>query len=184
MRNALLIFFVIAAVNPKVKAQGVTCQVTPVSSQIRFQVSHLDVLTVDGQIGIHSGEILLELTDTIKIRQVSAIIDVSTLDTGIDSRDQVVIDENHLQSKDYPFISFNSANSSILGQKLLGELQIKDISQSIALDWSIEELRSEYVIQAHTSITRKQFDLDFGLMDDLIGQKIAIEMLIRCRSED
>jgi polyisoprenoid-binding protein YceI len=110
--------------------------VDPNHSSVSFTIRHL-MSRVRGEMKVKEGWIETESDDLSKAR-VEAVLDASTIDTGVEARD------NHLRSADghfdvanYPTITFKS--SRIVGNdpssfKVVGDLTIHGVTREVALD--------------------------------------------------
>lgn len=105
-------------------------------SSADFTVRHMMVSNVRGQFGVVSGTIDFD-PDNPSTASVDASIDVASINTGVEDRD------NHLRSADffevekYPSITFKSTKvepTSDNSAKVTGDLSIRDVTKSIVLD--------------------------------------------------
>jgi len=81
-----------------------------------------------------------------------------------------------LDSKKFPEITFVSKKPLRTQNKLSGQLTIKGIAKDITLILSLKPDEGYQIIEAETEILREEFNLGFGLMDDLIGEQISISI--------
>ncbi len=134
-------------------------------AHIDFEVSHLGVLKVEGRFTSIVGE--FEKKDEIWV--IYGYIDVGSISTGNDSRDETVLTEQYLNAGEYPEVPFLaeldltketlSVEATVRGLRLEFETQLKKVNN---------ELVSNPVV-----IDREEMGLDFGIMDTLIGNDIT-----------
>jgi polyisoprenoid-binding protein YceI len=157
-------------------------------SGIRFSVRHLVIARVRGQFTRWSGELLVPDADFNRAR-VSAIVDASSIDTGVADRDA------HLRSADFfdvathPEITFNTVRVEPAGDgrsRLVGNLAIKGVTREVFFDvehggtvrdpWGNERA----AFSATTSIDRKDFGLTWNQVLEAggvaVGDRIDIEI--------
>ncbi len=121
---------------PARPAERATYVVDKAHSQIGFRVRHLGISNVTGAFRDFEAQVVFD-KDDLSTLEASATIDVASIDTGIERRD------NHLRSADffdaetYPTITFQSTGvEEIDGNrfKLRGDLTIKDVTKPVVLD--------------------------------------------------
>ncbi len=149
-------------------------------SWIGFKVRHLGVSNVQGRFQEYDASVEME-GDDLSTLKANATIDVASVDTGVERRD------NHLRSPDffevdkYPHITFVSKQvRNIDGNEfeLVGDLTIKDVTKEVVLD--AEYLGrakmgdSERVgFTAETKINRKDFNLMWDRLTEAGGLVVA-----------
>jgi polyisoprenoid-binding protein YceI len=152
--------------------------IDPAHSWVGFSVRHL-MSRVRGRFTDFSGEVTV--AETVEQSAVSATIELSSVTTGNDMRD------NHLRTKDFfdvettPKMSFVSTGIRRNGENwvLTGDLSIRDVTKGVELELEFlgidpTGLQGEQRIgfDARTSITRSDFGVSFGLPVE--GSKIVI----------
>jgi len=136
-------------------------------------------LTVKGECKQYSGKILFG-DDMLK--SISAEVLVKSINTKDASRDKTITSKGYLNTKEYPIIKFQS--TSVVKEKrkdfLIGFMEIKGVKKEIKIPFKLFFLKDKKRVQLmlQTKILRKDFQLDFGSMDTLIGDKITIDLLI------
>lgn len=142
-------------------------------SSIAFELTHLGVLKVNGQFRDFSG---IFVFDDEKLIQVESKIEVKSIDTEDKSRDQSLVDEGYLNAKEYPFIHFKSV--TVENNLITGMLNIKGVEKNIETPFHLIKNKELFELTISTEISRMDFNLDFGAMDALIGDRIQIELKI------
>src|SRR5271156_5948755 len=98
-------------------AQTATWNIDPAHSTAQFTVRHLGISNVTGNFTKVSGTIALNDKD-ITQSQVSASIDVSSVDTRVEARDKDLKSPNFFEVEKYPTIEFKSKRITGSGGKL------------------------------------------------------------------
>lgn len=148
------------------------------SSVLSFSVTHLGVLTIEGVFSEFSGQCEVNGDQVIGVK---GIIKVSSISTGDLLRDES-LRESYLNESVYPQITFQSTEIEATGTQtsLTGKLSIKDQEREISMPvhFRLSENSTKCFIGITTAISRKDFKLDFGAMDSLIGDEISIILSI------
>lgn len=95
----------------------------------------------------------------------SGTINVSSLSTGIDMRDEHLLDEDYFSAKSYPNITFGSSSISKLSDgrlKVTGKLTMKGTTKSIEM--IVKPTKSGDTWYFETTLTLDR--LDFGVGED------------------
>ncbi|MCB9073144.1 MAG: YceI family protein [Bdellovibrionaceae bacterium] len=164
-------------------------KIDPVHSTVGFEVPHLVISSVEGKFIDFSGEITLDEKNFEKSK-VSAVINVQSIDTSNQKRDE------HLKSKDffevaqYPTMTFTS--KKISGNKsnfkMTGDLIIKGIKKTVTFNAKfLGTVKDGYgnlkaVFQADTKINRKDFGLKWNSMVEagpVVGDDVTITLKIQ-----
>lgn len=148
-------------------------------SHISFKISHLAAFKVDGSFQKFSGQ--LELDGT-QLKSLKSRIEVGSIFTDNEERDDIIKNEAYLDVAQFPFIAFESIEiNATEGQTLLkGILKIKAEEREITFPYDLmhSEQNDEKIFKAETLIRRSDFNLVFGSMNGLIGDKIEIQLYI------
>src|ERR1700680_1413584 len=148
-------------------AQTSTWNIDPAHSTAQFTVRHLAISNVTGSFTKVSGSVVLNEKD-ITQSQVSASIDVSSVDTRVEARDKDLKSPHFFEVEKYPTIEFKSKRIVSSGGKLqvIGDLTIHGTTREVTLDVDgpTPELtdpwgNSRRGISATTTINRRDFNL-------------------------
>lgn len=110
-----------------------TWQIDPAHSSVEFAVKHMMFSTVKGRFSGVSGTIVFDQNNLAK-SSVSAVIDVTTIDTHDEKRD------NHLRSADFfdveqfPQITFESTRIELVGAneaQIQGKLTMHGVTRDV-----------------------------------------------------
>jgi len=157
-------------------------------SDVSFSVRHLMVSKVKGSFRTFEGAI--EIGDDQLASSVTASIDVASIDTRDENRD------NHLRSGDffaveqYPTMTYRSTGvrPSADGYIVDGELTLHGVTRDVALDLEFNGVSSDpwggtrAGFSATTEINRKDFGIDISMPLDgggvVVGDKIKVSLEI------
>jgi polyisoprenoid-binding protein YceI len=158
----------------------------PAHTHVEFSAKHMMVATVKGRFHGVTGRIQIDEADP-RNSSVYAEIDVATIDTGVEQRD------NHLRSNDflnaglYPKITFTSRRVEPAGKdhwRVTGDLTIRDVSREVVLDVEYDGRildpfgYERAAFSARTSINRHDFGVTWnGLIEAggvVVGDTVQI----------
>ena len=169
-------------------AQTATWNIDPAHSTAQFTVRHLGISNVTGNFTKVTGSVVLNEKD-ITQSQVSASIDVNSVDTRVEARDKDLRSPNFFDVEKYPTIEFKSKRIVSSGGKLqvIGDLTIHGTTHEVTLDvdgptaeisdpWG----NSRRGISATTAINRKDFNLVYnkllGTGEAAVGDNVKIQI--------
>jgi polyisoprenoid-binding protein YceI len=163
-----------------------TWTIDPAHSTVGFSVRHL-MSRVRGRFTEFTGEIVVG--ETPESSSVTAAIELSSVTTGTDMRD------NHLRSKDFfdveqtPNMTFTSTGVRPAGDSwvLTGDLTIRDVTKSVEIELEFlgcdpTGMQGEQRIgfEGSTSITRSEYGVSFGVATEgnkvVMGDKVDIQL--------
>ena len=170
-------------------AQTSTWNIDPAHSTAQFTVRHLAISNVTGNFTKVTGSVVLNETD-ITQSQVSASIDVSSVDTRVEARNKDLKSPNFFDVEKYPTIEFKSKRIvSGGGGKLqvIGDLTIHGTTREVTLDVDgpTPELsdpwgNSRRGISATTTINRRDFNLTYNNLlktgEAVVGDNVKIQI--------
>jgi polyisoprenoid-binding protein YceI len=169
-------------------AQTSNWNIDPAHSTAQFTVRHLGISNVSGSFTKVSGSVVLNDKDVTQ-SQVSASIDVNSIDTRVEMRDKDLKSPNFFDVEKYPTIEFKSKKivSNAGNLQLIGDLTIHGTSREVTLDLDgpTPELtdpwgNSRRGISASTSINRKDFNLVYNNTlktgEAVIGDNVKIQI--------
>lgn len=169
-------------------AQTSNWNIDPAHSTAQFTVRHMGISNVTGNFTKVSGAVVLDEKDITK-SQVSASIDVSSVDTRVEMRDKDLKSPNFFDVEKYPTIEFKSKSIRKSGDKLqlIGDLTIHGTTHEVTLDvdgptpevgdpWG----NTRRGFSATTSINRKDFNLTYNNLlktgEAVVGDTIKIQI--------
>jgi len=169
-------------------AQTSTWNIDPAHSTAQFTVRHLAISNVTGSFTKVTGSVVLDEKD-ITQSQVSASIDVNSIDTRVEARDKDLKSPHFFEVEKYPTIEFKSKKVVNSGGKLqlIGDLTIHGTTREVTLDVDgpTPELTDPWGnlrrgLSATTAINRKDFNLVYNNLlktgDAVVGDKVKIQI--------
>jgi len=165
-----------------------TWNIDPAHSTAQFTVRHLGISNVTGSFTKVTGSVNLNDKDVTQ-SQISATIDVSSIDTRVEMRDKDLKSTNFFDVEKYPTIEFKSKRIVSNGGKLqlIGDLTIHGTTHEVTLDvdgptpemtdpWG----NSRRGISATTTINRKDFNLVYNNLlksgESVVGDNVKIQI--------
>jgi len=162
-----------------------------VHSGINFTVRHMVVSKVRGRFAKFSGSVALDENDLTR-SVVEATIDASSIDTGTAQRDDHLRSADFFDAERFPEIRFRSTRIEQLDgdrYRLTGELTIRDVTRSIALEaeyggrgkdpWGNERVG----FTAKGALDRKDFGLKWNQALEtggvLVSDRVEIELEVQ-----
>src|SRR5208282_460753 len=169
-------------------AQTSNWNIDPAHSTAQFTVRHLGISNITGNFTKVTGSVVLNERD-IAQSQVSATIDVSSVDTRVEARDKDLRSPNFFDVEKYPTIEFKSKRMLSSGGKLqlIGDLTIHGTTREVTLDvdgptpemtdpWG----NSRRGFSATTAINRRDFNLLYNNLlktgEAVVGDNIKIQI--------
>jgi len=164
-------------------------------SEVGFSVRHLAISKVRGEFQSYCATIEFDESD-ISTLEVSAVVEVESLDTGVERRD------NHLRSSDffdaasYPLMTFTSKEvRNVDGNnfELVGDLTIKEVTQEFVLEGSflgaIETANGGKAgFELHGVLDRFDFHLNWNRLTEvgglIAGRDITITLNLELNRQD
>ena len=150
------------------------------NSDISFKISHMAFLTVNGNFGDFDGKISLNDSTLIS---VNCKIKVQSINTKDKTRDESLLDKVYLDAENHPFIRFRSKeiDTDLVTPQLIGIIKIKDVEKKVSMPFELNHVEDgkKIHLEIETTLNRRDFGLDFGQMDTLVGDdiKVTIEIL-------
>ena len=145
------------------------------NTQITFSAKHLGVLKVQGTFHDFSGQVKLKNGSMIS---GSLTIMVASVSTDNNARDRSLKSDDFLSAKKYPTIELEILKGANQPNNIQVLTQIKETKRIIDLEYKIHEDRGAFQLIGSCSISRKAFNLDFGIMDDLVSDEIVVQVTI------
>jgi polyisoprenoid-binding protein YceI len=169
-------------------AQTSTWTIDPTHSTAQFTVRHLAISNVSGNFTNVTGTLDLNEKDITQSR-VSAVIDVSSVDTRVPDRDKDLRSPNFFDVEKYPTIEFKSKRILNTGGKLqlIGDLTMHGTTREVTLDVDgpTPELNDPWGnvrrgFSASTTLNRKDFGLTYNHAlktgEAVIGDNVKIQI--------
>ena len=165
----LLFAFVFVSANAQTWNQDTT------KTQVTFKIKNFGV-NVDGdfsdvQITTNFDE------DKLSETYIKAIIGVKSIDTGIKSRDEHILEEDYFDEPKYKEITLNSQTITKKQDgtfEMTAELTIKGTTKEVVVPLEIVESENTITIKSNFQINRKDFKVGGGSM--IMSKKVKIQV--------
>ncbi|MGB6150917.1 MAG: YceI family protein [Pricia sp.] len=108
-----------------------TWAIDPTHSEVSFKVKHMMISTVTGYFKKFDATID-SVDDAFKNASFNVEIDIASIDTKNDDRDKHLMSEDFFNVESFPKMTF--ASKSFDGDKLIGDLTIRNTTKEAALD--------------------------------------------------
>jgi len=188
MKKFLIAAALAAMLSAATHAQSTTWQLDPAHSNAQFSVRHLGISNVQGEFTKVTGTVNLDDQDISK-STVTASIDVSSLDTRVQHRDDDLKSDHFFDVAKYPAITFQSTKIVSSGEgtaKMTGNLTLRGVTKEVTFDVTgptkvIQAMGTRRGASAATKLNRQ----DFGMVymtnnlpggDEMIGDIVTITL--------
>ena len=159
--------------------------VDPSHSQIGFSVRHLVVASVKGKFNKFQGEVDFTVK-TKELKQVSATIQTTSIDTNHAKRDRHLRSPDFFSSKQFPKITFKSTQITNIGNeyKLVGLLTIKNVTRTIQLKGTllgmVKDDQGKTILGFHAEgeIDRYDYGLTYNKTMEMGGLAVGKKVML------
>lgn len=157
-------------------------------SEINFTVRHMMISNVRGRFEKFSGEVEFDEKDPT-LSTVDVKIEAASINTKEPQRDAHLRSADFLNAEQYPYITFKSTRSVVVGEnkgKLYGDLTIRDVTRPVVLDVEYAGMAKSPFgttsagFSASTTINRKDWGLVWNVALEtggvLVGEEVKINI--------
>jgi polyisoprenoid-binding protein YceI len=168
-------------------AQASSWKIDPSHTQSTFAVRHLVISTVRGEFRATNGIVKLDEKDPTK-SQVEATIDVGTINTREEKRDEHLKSPDFFEAQKYPTITFKSTKIQKEGgdkYKVTGDLTMRGVTKPVTLDAELtKEIKDPWGntrrgIHATTKLNRQDYGLKWSKTVEagpVVADEVAVEI--------
>ena len=168
--------------------EAATWNIDPVHSEVGFSVRHMMVSKVRGRFTNFSGQLVT--ADDPTASSVSAEIDLASINTGNEQRDEHIKSADFFEVETYPTMTYRSTGVRVVdGEYVLdGELTLKGITKSVPLNLELNGFGPDPYggtragFTATGEINRGDFGVTFNAPmangGVVVGDKIALNLEI------
>jgi polyisoprenoid-binding protein YceI len=169
-------------------AETTSWNMDPAHAHTSFAIRHLVISTVRGDFAKLSGTAQFDDKDVTK-SSVETTIDVASVDTRVQKRDDDLRSENFFDVAKYPTITFKSTKVEKAGKgklKVTGDLTIHGVTKPVALhvDGPTADIKDPYGntrrgFSATAKVNRKDFGLTYSKAIEagpVLGDEVKIEI--------
>jgi len=184
MRHFAIAAGILAMAGSLATAQASTWVSDPAHSEVDFTITHLTISNVHGRFGKVAATLAYDQADLSKSK-VNATIDVSTVDTSEEARN------NHLKTPDFfdiakfPTATFTSTNVAKSGSGLVvnGNLTLHGVTQPVVLN--VEgpigpvqgmDKKQHAGFSATTTISRTAFGIGAKFPGSMVGDEVKLSI--------
>lgn len=153
-------------------------------SEVDFSILHLAISKVHGRFGNITGGIILDKADMSKSK-ANITIDVTTVDTGMSSRDSVLKSDSFFDVKKYSTATFvsTSVTKNADGLKVAGNLTLRGITRPVVLTVdgpngpvTGPDHKQHAGFSATTEISRKEFGIGASFPTSVVGDDVKLSI--------
>lgn len=160
-------------------------------SNVKFSVAHMVVSEVDGSFKMYNGSVKAK-DDTFADAQVEFTIDVASINTDNERRDNHLKSDDFFNAEKFPQMKFVSKSFKSNGQgkfTLTGDLTIRDVTKPVTWDVSFggtakagkDEVKAGF--KASTTIDRLEYGLKWNRLMEAGGAVVSKEVKIMVNLE-
>ena len=131
-------------------------------SSVDFEIKNVGI-TVDGHFNTFT--INAELGSNAELKTISGKITASSIETGIDSRDEHLLEEDYFDVEKHKYITLKSTlinKKSESKYTIKADLSIKGKTKSVTIPVAVQKLDGSYKITSNFEINRRDFDVGGG----------------------
>ena len=157
-------------------------------THILFFVEHFGLSSIQGEFLEFDGTFSLDV-DSPENSEIAITIDVASLDSGHDGRDEHFLSADFFDVETYPTVTFTSTDVTVTGDntaEVTGDLTIRDVTQPVTLDVTLNGMLDDHPFTdgtqpyvgftATTMILRSDFGIDMFVPAGSDEVEIRIEM--------
>lgn len=145
--------------------------VDPAHTNARFEIKHLGIAFVDGEFTQLSGQAETKDSTTFDAGTVAFEIDVASIDTRVEARDEHLRSEDFFNAEKFPKMTLQNATFKSAGEgkfQLSGDLTIKDVTKPVTFE--VEQNNGVIIdpwgqtragFTAKTTINRFDYNIDY-----------------------
>jgi polyisoprenoid-binding protein YceI len=146
-----------------------TWVIDPTHSEVQFKIKHLVISTVTGSFKKFEGQAVTQ-NDSFENAQITFTLDVNSIDTNQEQRDEHLRNNDFFDAATYPHITFTSTSLTKVGDeeyKLAGNLTVKDVTKPVTLAVEYGGTATDFYgnekagFEVSGKINRKEFGLTF-----------------------
>lgn len=142
------------------------------------------LIDAEGTFKSWEGEVMLDREDITK-SSVNVSIDVNSIDTRIEKRDEHLKTPDFLDAAKFPKITFKSTKIVKSGDKafsMTGDLTIHGVTKPVTFPVTIDRLQDNYSrFRAETTVSRKDFGVTYDSKLNPIEDGIKLKLTINVK---
>ena len=152
-------------------------------SEIAFKIRNFGVNVSGSFKGLH-GKIVFN-PDSLSTAHFDVTIDVKSINTGIDQRDNHLRSEDYFEAEKYPAIHFVSTRITTSTSKeylfVFGKLTIKDVTKEISFPFKATPKENEFLFEGEFTLNRRDYNVGGGSIS--MGDNVRLNLKVRAKNE-
>ena len=158
---------------------------TPVDegSEIGFKIRNFGV-NVSGSFKGLQGKIIFH-PDSLSACHFDVTIDVKTINTGIDQRDNHLRSEDYFEVAKYPDIHFVSTQVTTSTNKeylfVFGKLTIKDVTKEVSFPFKAPPKENDMLFEGEFTLNRRDYNVGGGSIS--MGDNVTLNLKVLAKSD-
>jgi len=166
-----------------------TWTIDPIHSEVGFAVRHMMVSKVRGKFKTFSGELVTG--ENPLDSSVTAEIDLASIETGAEQRDDHIRSADFFEVETYPTMTYRSTGVRVDGDNYVvdGELSLKGVTKQVPLKLELNGFGPDPYggtragFTATTEINRREFNVNFSAPMQNGGAVVADKITIHLEIE-
>ncbi|HTL59627.1 MAG TPA: YceI family protein [Candidatus Limnocylindrales bacterium] len=160
-------------------------KIDPAHTSVGFSVRHMGVSNVKGHFDEFAGSVVL---DNGTIKEATATIQVKSVNTGIEKRDNHLRTADFFEAAKYPEITFKSKRVEKSGDQtvLIGDFTMRGVTKELRVPVTVSgpikdpQGNSRIGLEAKTTVNRKDYGMKFNAVMEtggvMVGEEVTIEI--------
>lgn len=150
-------------------------------SEVKFTIKNFGINT-NGTLKGLKGSIKFDPA-SLSASSFNVTVDVNTINTGVDGRDNHLRKEEYFDAAKYPLIRFVSTSIEKSGNSYIakGNLTIKAVTQSISIPFTASQTAGKIIFSGVFNIDRKDFGV--GGSSAVMGSNVEVSLKVSAVKE-
>ncbi len=152
-------------------------------SEIGFKIRNFGV-NVNGSFKGLEGKIIF-FPDSLSASHFDVRIDVKTINTGINQRDNHLRSEDYFEVEKYPHIHFESTQVTTSTNKeylfVFGKLTIKDVTKEISFPFKATPKEKDMLFEGEFTLNRRDYNVGGGSIT--MGDNVTLSLKVLAKSD-
>jgi len=163
-------------------------KIDPAHTSVGFSVRHMGVSNVKGHFDDFAGSVVL---DNGRIQAATATIQVKSVNTGIEKRDNHLRTADFFEATKYPEISFKTKKVEKSGDQtiLIGDFTMRGVTKELRLPVTVSgpvkdpQGNTRIGLEAKATVNRKDYGMKFNAVMETGGLMVGDEVTIEINAE-
>jgi polyisoprenoid-binding protein YceI len=185
MKAKLCITLIAAAVIARQAGAADTYKIDPMHSSVAFSIRHMGISDIRGQFRDFAGSIVL---DNGLIKDATGTIQVKSINTGVQMRDNHLLKPDFFDATNYPTITFKTKNLDQAGGQttLIADFtmhgQTRELRLPVKLSGPVKDPQGNIRIglEARAKINRKDYGINYNALLEsgvaAVGEEVTLEI--------